>query len=86
MSQKICISRGQALEVDNIGSLVTAADTLHFDASSDLYSFSIAGVDELVHFYIQCFGDSRHQLVELFIGNNVFLVIHSAVFRQTCKV
>ena len=61
----ICVSRNEALKIDNVVAFIRSLDTFHLNRSSDLNALSIRLVNHLVDFDIKRICHLDHLLVEL---------------------
>ena len=53
VSNKVCITRHQSLQIDNVVALVRAFDALNLDWASDFYTFIVSWVNHFVDFDVQ---------------------------------
>ena len=85
----ICIvqvTRGQALEVDEVAPFVGAADPLDFDGAGDL-DLLAGAVDDPAGLEGELLpADLLHQVVELLAGIYGLVLVDAAILRERCQV
>ena len=80
------VTRGQALQVDQVAPLVGAADPLDFDGAGDL-DLLAGAVDDPAGLEGELFpADLLHQVVELLAGINGLVLIDAAILSERRQV
>ena len=80
------VTRGQALQVDEVAPFVGAADPLDFDGAGDL-DLLAGAVDDPASLEGELLpADLLHQVVELLAGIYGLVLVDAAILRERCQV
>lgn len=86
ITHEVSVPRRQSLQVNDVSALISTADSLDLDRASDLDDRVVGLVNNFVDFDVESVGNLGHQGVELFVGDDVFLVVDGTVLGEGGQV
>ena len=86
VAEVVGVSRGQALQVNDVVSLVGAFYTFDLYWTSNIHFFLVTRIDNFLSLDVQCFGNLHHETVEVLVWGDAFFVVDNTVLGKLTQV